>query len=195
MPLLDNGGEAAWLSRAPSLAPVDLRIVIGCALLCALAAAALAVAGGRDYRARSFVIRVPPGYSGERGIEIARGDRVLERALVLAADPEMDPAWLRDRSGAELTSRLDLALWVETDDRERSAELATAYAKAFRREVPTTPGLATKGRGARDAQPGLGPLGWALLGGAAGLWLGAALAILRAGRGAAGGSAPAAGAA
>jgi hypothetical protein len=167
---------------------VDLRIVIGCALLCALAAGAFAVAGGRDYRARSFVIRVPPGYTGERGLELARGDRVLRRALALATDPERDPAWLREHSGAELTSRLDLAFTVESDDRERSAALATAYAKAFRREIPTTPGLATRGRGARDAQPGLGPLGWALLGGAAGLWLGAALAILLASRS---GSAPA----
>jgi hypothetical protein len=161
---------------------VDLRIVIGCALLAALAAGALALAGGRDYRARSFVIRVPPAYAGERGLELARTEPVLRRALVLAGDRESDPAWLRDHSGASLTSRLDLAFTVSTDDRERSAELATGYAKAFRREIPTTPGLATRGRGARDAQPGLGPLGWALLGGAAGLWLGAALAILIAGR-------------
>jgi hypothetical protein len=170
---------------------VDLRIVIGCALLCALVAGGLAVAGGRDYRARSFVIRVPPDYTGERGLQLARSDRVLRRALVLAGETEQTPAWLRERTGAELTSRLDLSFTVNSDDREQSAALATAYAKAFRREIPTTPGLATRGRGARDAQPGLGPLGWALLGGAAGLWIGGALAILRAGLAARSGSAPA----
>jgi hypothetical protein len=170
---------------------VDLRIVIGCVLLCALAAGSLALAGGRDYRARSFVIRVPPGYSGERGLDLARSDRVLRRALALAADGQRDPAWLRQRSGAELTSRLDLAFTVDTDDRERSARLATAYARAFRREIPSTPGLATGGRGARDAQAGLGPVGWALLGAVAGLWLGAALAILKAGLATRRGSPPA----
>jgi hypothetical protein len=158
---------------------VDVRIVLACALLCALAAGTVAAVGERDYRARSFVIRVPPGYTGERGLELARSEAVLGRALVLASEEGRDAGWLRERSRAELTSRLDLAFTVETDDRERSAALATAYAKAFRSEIPTTPGLATQGRGARDAQPELGPLGWALLGGAAGLWLGAALAILQ----------------
>jgi hypothetical protein len=41
---------------------------------------------------------------------------------------------------AELTPRLDLAITVDTTDRERSAALATAYAKAFRQELPPTPG-------------------------------------------------------
>jgi hypothetical protein len=165
-------------AAAPYACGVDVRIVLGCALLCALAAGTVAAVGERDYRAHSYVIRVPPGYTGERGLELARGDAVLERALVLAGEEGRDAGWLREHTRAELTSRLDLAFTVETNDRDLSAALATAYARAFREEIPTTPGLATQGRGARDAQPELGPLGWALLGGAAGLWLGAALAIL-----------------
>jgi hypothetical protein len=136
------------------------------------------------------VIRVPPDFTGERGLARARSDRVLGRALVLAGDGDHDAAWLRERSSAELTSRLDLSFTVEAPGREQSAALATAYAKAFRREIPPRPGLTTRGRGARDAQRSLGPVGWTLLGGAAGLWLGMALAIVRAGR-ARSGSAPA----
>jgi hypothetical protein len=158
---------------------VDARIVLGCALLAALAAGAIALAGGTDYRARSFVIRVPPAFAGERGLERARADRVLRRALVLAGEANRETGWLRERSSAELTSRLDLSFAVEAPDRAQSAALATAYAKAFRREIPPRPGLTTRGRGARDAQRTLGPVGWALLGGAAGLWLGMALAIVR----------------
>jgi hypothetical protein len=183
-------GEArASVVRHPGL--VDVRIVLGCALLLALAAGGFAVASGRDYRAHSFVIRVPPDFAGKRGLERARGDAVLRRALVLAGEAERDTGWLREHSGAELTSRLDLAFTVEAPDREQAADLATAYAKAFRREIPPRPGLTTRGRGARDARPTLGPLGWALLGGAAGLWLGAAVAIVRAGCATRTGSAPA----
>jgi hypothetical protein len=166
--------------RDPST--VDIRIVLGCALLLALAAGGVALASGRDYRARSFVIRVPPDFGGERGLERARSDAVLSRALALAGEAERSSGWLRERSSAELTSRLDLSFTVAVPERELAAALATAYAKAFRREIPPRPGLTTRGRGARDAQPTLGPLGWALLGGAAGLWLGAALAIVREGR-------------
>jgi hypothetical protein len=158
---------------------VDARIVLGCALLAALCAGALALVGERDYRARSFVIRVPPDFTGDRGLELARSDNVLRRALVLAGEEPAGATWLRGRSTAELTSRMDLSFTVRTPDREQSAALATAYARAYRAEIPRRAGLTTRGRGARDAQRTLGPLGWALLGGAAGLWLGMALAIVR----------------
>jgi hypothetical protein len=158
---------------------VDARLVVGCALVSALVAGVVAVVVGQDYRARSFVIRVPPDFSGERGLALARSDAVLRRALVLAGEGEQDVGWLRERSSAELTSRLDLSFTVETPDREQSAALATAYAKAYRAEIPRRAGLTTRGRGARAAQRTLGPVGWMLLGGAAGLWLGMAVAIVR----------------
>jgi hypothetical protein len=81
---------------------VDVRIVLVCALVGAIAAGALAVAGGTDFRARSFVIRVPPDFTGERGLALARGDGVLQRTLDLAGEDE-DVGWLRGRSTAELT--------------------------------------------------------------------------------------------
>jgi hypothetical protein len=163
------------------LLPVDVRIVVGFALVGAIAAGALALAGGTDYRARSFVIRVPPDFSGERGLELARGDAVLRRALDLAGEDE-EVEWLRERSTAELTSRLDLSFTVEAPGREQAAALATAYAMAYREQVPRRAGLTTRGRGTRTAQRTLGPIGWTLLGGAAGLWLGIAIAIVRQGR-------------
>jgi hypothetical protein len=164
------------------LRDVDVRIVLGCALLGAVLAGGLAIAGGADYRARSFVIRVPPDFSGKRGLAVARGDAVLGRALALAGDNEHDAAWLRGRSSAELTSRQDLSFTVEAPDRRQAALLATAYARSYREQVPRRAGLTTQGRGARDAQRTLGPVGWTLLGGAAGLWLGMAIAIVRQGR-------------
>ena len=154
------------------------RIVLGCALVFALGAGGLAALDGRDYRARAFVIRVPPQVGSERGLERARGEPVLRRALALAGETGRDARWLAEHSDVQLTSRLDLAITVETPERERSAALATAYAKAVRRSIPDEPGLLTRGRGARDAQPELSPLGWALLGGVSGLWVGAALSIL-----------------
>jgi hypothetical protein len=160
---------------------VDVRIVLGCALVGAIAAGALALAGGTDYRARSFVIRVPPDFAGERGLARARGDAVLRRALELAGEDE-GVGWLRGRSTAELTSRLDLSFTVEAPERRQAAALATAYAIAYREEIPRRAGLTTQGRGARGAQRTLGPVGWTLLGAAAGLWLGMALAIVRQGR-------------
>jgi hypothetical protein len=160
---------------------VDVRIVLACTLVGAVVAGALALAGGTDYRARSFVIRVPPDFSGERGLALARGDAVLGRALELAGeDPGVE--WLRERSTAELTSRLDLSFTVEAPGREQAASLATAYAMAYREQIPRRAGLTTRGRGARTAQRTLGPLGWTLLGAAAGLWLGMAIAIVRHGR-------------
>jgi hypothetical protein len=158
---------------------VDVRLVLGCAVLLALAGGVFSVAHGQDYRARSFVIRVPPDFAGERGLARARSEEVLRRALALAGEGGRGVDWLRGRSSAELTSRQDLSFTVEAPDRELSTALATAYAKAFRREIPARPGLTTSGRGARDAERTLGPVGWTLLGGAAGLWLGMALAIVR----------------
>lgn len=163
-------------------ARVDLRIVLGCALLGAILAGALAILGGTDFRARSFVIRVPPDFSGERGLAVARGDAVLGRALEIAGEDERDAGWLRPRSTAELTSRQDLSFTVEAPGREQAAALATAYAKAYREQIPQRAGLTTQGRGARDSQRTLGPVGWTLLGAGAGLWLGMAVAIIRQGR-------------
>jgi hypothetical protein len=160
---------------------VDVRIVLGCALVGAIVAGALALAAGTDFRARSFVIRVPPDFSGERGLAVARGDEVLQRTLDLAGEDE-DVGWLRGRSTAELTSRLDLSFTVEAPDRKQAAALATAYAMAYREQVPRRAGLTTRGRGTRTAQRTLGPVGWTLLGAAAGLWLGMAVAIVRQGR-------------
>src|ERR671915_244238 len=160
---------------------VDIRIVVGCALVGAILAGGLAFAGGTDYRARSFVIRVPPDFTGERGLALARGDQVLQRTLDLAGEDE-DVGWLRGRSTAELTSRLDLSFTVEAPGREQAAALATAYAMAYREQIPRRAGLTTRGRGTRTAQRTLGPVGWTLLGGAAGLWLGMAIAIVRQGR-------------
>jgi hypothetical protein len=159
---------------------VDARIVLGCALVGAIVAGALAHAAGTDFRARSFVIRVPPDFSGERGLTLARGDQVLQRTLDLAGEDE-EVVWLRARSTAELTSRLDLSFTVEAPGREQAAALATAYAMAYREQVPRRAGLTTRGRGTRTAQRTLGPIGWTLLGGAAGLWLGMAIAIVREG--------------
>jgi hypothetical protein len=160
---------------------VDVRIVLACALVGAIAAGALALAAGTDFRARSFVIRVPPDFTGERGLALARGDEVLGRTLEIAAEDE-SVGWLRGRSTAELTSRLDLSFTVEAPDRRQAAALATAYAMAYREQIPRRAGLTTRGRGTRTAQRTLGPVGWTLLGGAAGLWLGMAIAIVRDGR-------------
>ena len=160
---------------------MNVRIVLACALAGAIAAGALALAGGTDFRARSFVIRVPPDFSGERGLELARRDEVLQRTLDLAGTDE-DVDWLRGRSTAELTSRLDLSFTVEAPGREQAATLATSYAMAYREQVPRRAGLTTRGRGTRTAQRTLGPVGWTLLGGAAGLWLGMAIAIVLHGR-------------
>src|ERR671918_894928 len=67
---------------------VDIRVVLVCTLLAALVAGAFALTQGRDYRARSFVIRVPPDFAGERGLERAR---------------QID--WLGEGSPAERTPR------------------------------------------------------------------------------------------
>jgi hypothetical protein len=164
------------------LSRMDARVVAGFTILGALVAGVFAVAGDRDYRARSFVIRLPPDFAGERGLERARSEAVLGRALALAGEGALGVEWLRERSAAELTSRLDLSFTVESPEREQSVALATAYAKAYRSEIPRQAGVIAHGRGARDAQRTLGPAGWTLLGAAAGLWLGMAMAIVLDGR-------------
>jgi hypothetical protein len=160
---------------------VHLRILVGCALLGAVIAGGVAAFDEHAYRAHAYVIRVPPAAGSERGLELARSERVLKLALKLAGRPQRGAAWLARHSSVELTSRLDFAIQVETPNRAETAALATAYAKAVKRSLPSEPGLITRGRGARDARPTLGPLGWAMLGGAIGLWVGAALVILRSG--------------
>jgi hypothetical protein len=75
--------------------------------------------------------------------------------------------------------RLDLAFTVEAPDPQTAEALATGYAKAFRRAIPDDKGLPVRGRGAGEAQPELGPLGWSAIGGLAGLALGAALTVVQ----------------
>jgi hypothetical protein len=152
-------------------------------LVCTLAAApvagAFALGNERDYRARAFVIQVPSDLGGDRGLELARADRVLRQAVALSEVKQATPAWLLRHSNAELTSRLDLAFTVEASDPETAEALATGYAKAFRRAIPDDKGLPVRGRGAGEAQPELGPLGWTAIGGLIGLALGAALTVVR----------------
>jgi hypothetical protein len=152
-----------------------------CTLAAATVAGALALDDERAYRARAFVIQVPSDLGGERGLELARAEPVLRRAVALSGVEEATPAWLRSHSRAELTSRLDLAFTVDAREPETAAALATGYAKAFRRAIPDDKGLPVRGRGAGKAQPELGALGWAALGGLAGLALGAALTVVQSG--------------
>jgi hypothetical protein len=161
-----------------------VRLILAFALVGALLAGGVSALRERDYRAHAYVIRVPPDYGGDRGLALARSDPVLRRALALAR-PEgaRSVAWLRRHSGAQLTGRHDFALSVHAPTEAEAAALATAYAKAVKRSLPRVPGLATRGRGARKAERSLGPLAWAFVGGAAGLWLGGAVAIVRSGSG------------
>ena len=147
-------------------------------LICAIGAAALASAPERGYHARAYVIQVPAALGPERGVELARSDRVLRQAIALSGVDEVSPDQLRRRSSAESTSRLDIAVTVEADRPEQAVELATAYAKAFRRAIPDDKGLPTRGVGARRAQSELGPAGWGLIGAIVGLGLGTAFALL-----------------
>ena len=150
-----------------------------CVLLGAAVAAALATGGEREYRARAFVIQVPSDLGGHEGLELARAGPVLEHAIVLSGVKQATPAWLRRHSTVELTSRLDLAFTVEAPNAETAEALATGYAKAFRRAIPDDKGLPVRGRGAGEAQPELGPLGWSAIGGLAGLALGAGLTVVQ----------------
>jgi hypothetical protein len=119
-------------------------------------------AGDRDYRAHAYVIRVPPAYSDKAGLARAR--------------EEVGPG-----VSVQLTGRGDFNITARAKDEETAMALATASAKAIRRSIVPQPGLATIGRGARAAERDLGPVGWALLGAAAGFWVGAAAAIVRRG--------------
>jgi hypothetical protein len=155
-----------------------VRVMLVCTLAAAAVAGALALGNGRDYRARAFVIQVPSDLGGDRGLELARADRVLRHAVMLSGVERATPAWLGRHSHAELTSRLDLAFTVEAPDPETAEALATGYAKAFRRAIPDDKGLPVRGRGAGEAQPELGPLGWSAIGGLVGLALGAGLTVV-----------------
>ena len=107
------------------------------------------------------MIRVPPAYSGKAGLALARSQA--------------------PRGSVQLTGRGDFAITVRAPSEGEAMALATGYAKAIKRSLRREPGLATRGRGARRAARELGPLGWALLGGFAGLWLGVAAEIVRSG--------------
>jgi hypothetical protein len=168
----------------------DVRLILACTLIGALAAAGFAATQERDFRARAFVIQVPSDMGGEGGLELARSDLVLERAIELSGVSGTTTDWLRSHSRAEITSRLDLAFTVEAPDPDRASALATGYAKAFRRAIPDDRGLPVRGRGAGTAQPELGPVGWGALGGLAGLALGVALLLIREGLRSGSGRAP-----
>jgi hypothetical protein len=157
-----------------------IRLIVAFVVVGALAAAGVAALRERDYRAHSFVIRVPPSYGGDRGLAFAHSDPVLERTLTLSGS-ERSVAWLRERTSMQLTGRGDFALDVRAPNEEEAIDLATNYARAVKRSLVLQRGLPTQGRRALDAEAELGPAGWALLGGAAGLWLGAAVAIVRSG--------------
>jgi hypothetical protein len=156
-----------------------VKLIVACTLIGALAAAGFAATQERDYRARSFVIQVPSDMGGDGGLELARSEPVLARAIALSGVGRTTTEWMREHSRAEITSRLDLAFTVEAPDADTAAALATGYAKAFRRAIPDDRGLPVRGRGAGGAQPELGPLGWGALGGLAGLGIGIALTLIR----------------
>jgi hypothetical protein len=158
---------------------VSVRFALVCGLVFALVAGAISLAGERGYRAHAYVIRLPLDVGGERGLKLARSEPVLRGALEEAGETDLGTGWLRDHSSVEVTSRMDLAFSVKAPGRDQAAALATGYAKAFRRSIPDRPGGAGIGRGARDAEPELGPFGWALLAGTIGAWIGAALSIVR----------------
>lgn len=153
--------------------------MLACMLLFAAVAGLVTLGQERDYRARAFVIQVPSDLGGETGLELARSDRVLQSAVAVSRVAGIDGRWLRRRSKAEITSRLDLAFTVSAPRREDAATLASAYARAFMLAIPDDRGLLVRGRSAGAAQSELGPLGWTLLGGFAGFGVGAALTILR----------------
>jgi hypothetical protein len=155
-----------------------LTIVAVSTLVFAAGAAAVASGMDRGYRARAYVIQVPAALGPERGVELARTERVLRQAISLSGVEGVSVDELRRRSTAESTSRLDIALTAEADSPDQAVELATGYARAFRSAIPDDEGLPTRGVGARRAQTGLGPIGWGLIGGVVGLGVGFALALL-----------------
>jgi hypothetical protein len=155
-----------------------LTIVAVSTLIFAAGAAVVTAGTERPYRARAYVIQVPAALGPERGVELARSERVLSQAISISGVHGLSVDDLRRRSTAESTSRLDVALTAEADSPKQAVELATAYAKAFRRAIPDDEGLPTRGVGARRAQTELGPVGWGFIGGAVGLGVGLALALL-----------------
>jgi hypothetical protein len=155
-----------------------LTIVAVATLVFAAGAAAVASGTERAYRARAYVIQVPAALGPERGVELARSERVLREAIAFSGVNGLAVEELRRRSTAESTSRLDIALTAEADSPDQAVALATAYAKAFRRVIPDDEGLPTRGVGARRAQSELGPVGWGLIGAVVGLGVGFAAALL-----------------
>jgi hypothetical protein len=155
-----------------------LTIVLVTTFVFAAGAGALALGSEREYRARAYVIQVPAALGPERGVALARSERVLRQTIVLSGVEGVDFRKLRLSSRAESTSRLDIALTVEADRAPEAIALATAYARAVRRAIPDDEGLPTRGVGARRAQGGLGPLHWPLIGALLGLGVGVALAIV-----------------
>jgi hypothetical protein len=155
-----------------------LRIVLVTTLVFAAGAGTLALGSEGEYRARAYVIQVPAALGSERGVALARSERVLRHAIALSRVEGVDFGELLRRSTAESTSRLDIALTVQGDRAQEAIRLATAYAKAVRRAIPDDEGLPTRGVGARRAQGGLGPFRWPLIGALLGLAVGAALAIV-----------------
>jgi hypothetical protein len=155
-----------------------LTIVLASTLIFAAGGALLALGEGRYHRARAYVIQVPAALGPERGVELARSERVIRQAISLADVEGVDVREFRRRSSAESTSRLDIALTVEAKRPQQAVSLATAYAKAVKRSIPNDEGLPTRGVGARRAEGGLGPLRWPLIGALIGLVVGVALAIV-----------------
>jgi hypothetical protein len=129
-----------------------------------IAGGAAAASGDESYRAHAYVIRVPPAYDNAGGLAFARAK----------ADPD---------ARVQLTGRGDFAITVRAGSAAEAMDRATASAKAIKRSLTPQPGLGTIGRGAHAASHDLGPVGWGLLGAAAGFWLGAAAAIVRRGSG------------
>jgi hypothetical protein len=153
-----------------------MRLILGFGLAAALLAGGLAALREREYRAHAYVIKVPPAYDGDWGLAVARSERVLTRV-----EGARSPVWLRSHSDVQHTGRGDFAISVGAPSEGEAIALATGYAKALKRTLVLQPGLATRGQGARTAEQPLGPIGWGLIGGAVGVWLGAAAAIVRSG--------------
>ncbi len=157
---------------------VNLRTLAVFAMIGALVAGGFAAGRERDYRAHAYVIKVPPAYGDKHGLAFARGERVLARVGAARS-----VAWLRRHTRVQLTGRRDFAISVRAPSETEAVTLATAYAKALKRSLRRVPGLVTQGRAAHRARLAPSPFVWALLGAVGGLWIGAAVAIVRSGSG------------
>ena len=129
-----------------------MAVMLACALVFAAGAGPIASREDQDYRARAFVIQVPSYLGNERGLALARSDRVLRRAIELSGVAGVDVRGLRSSSKAEITSRLDLAFTVEAARADHAAALSAGYARAFRAAIPDDMGLPV--RGVRAGVPG-----------------------------------------